>query len=196
MEKYYLNNNLKPLPNEIWKETSYNSNYMISNYGRVMRIHKCKRSIILKQKQKNYLCVNLGCNGKTKTILVHRLVALAFIDNPLDKPMVNHIDGNKYNNCVSNLEWCTRQENAIHSVKVLGNIPPISSRILINQFGVNNLRAKPVLQIKDGNILAEYECIHDAALEIGVSHSGISRCCNGKQKLSKGFEWKYKEKRE
>ncbi len=196
MEKFYLNNNVEPLLNEIWKIVTYNPNYLISNYGRVMSFCKCRQGVILKQKQKTYLYVKFRNNGKTKMFLVHRLVALAFIENKLNKPMVNHIDGNKYNNHVSNLEWCTRQENAIHSMKVLGNIPPIGSRVLINQCGANNLRARSVLQIKNGNILAEYKCINDATLETGITHSGISRCCNGKQKTSKGFEWKYKEKRE
>lgn len=196
MEKYYLKNEARQLLGELWKPIPFNSNYLVSNYGRVMSTCKYKQGIILKQKQKTYLCVSFRYNGKVKSFLTHRLVALVFIENSLNRPIVNHIDGNKFNNHVSNLEWCTARENSIHSINILGNVPPIGIRIFVNQYGANNQRARPVLQIRDGKIIAEYGCINDATLDTGITHSGISRCCSGKQKTSKGFEWKYKEKRE
>ncbi len=64
-----------------------------------------------------YARVGLRINGKTKELLVHRLVAECFIDNPLEKPLVNHIDLNKMNNTVDNLEWCTHVENVNHYIK-------------------------------------------------------------------------------
>ena len=64
-----------------------------------------------------YLCVNLWKHNRGSTCYVHRLVAEAFIPNPEDKPEVNHIDGNKLNNNLSNLEWCTRSENNCHAWK-------------------------------------------------------------------------------
>lgn len=64
-----------------------------------------------------YMCVNLYKNNQQKQFRVHRLVAEAFIPNPDDKPVVNHIDGNKQNNSVKNLEWCSQSENTIHAFK-------------------------------------------------------------------------------
>lgn len=69
-----------------------------------------------------YLQVNLKREGGSKMIFVHRLVALAFIDNPESKPQINHIDGDANNNCVENLEWCTNSENALHATRVLGKV--------------------------------------------------------------------------
>ena len=69
--------------------------------------------------QKNgYLTVSLNKNGKSKTVHIHRLVAETFLTNPDKLPEVNHKDGNKLNNCVENLEWCTSKENVQHSLEI------------------------------------------------------------------------------
>lgn len=182
------------LPGELWKEIpEYESKYMVSTYGRIKSLNERNIGLILSQKSRDYLSVGLHKLGVQKFYLVHRLVAEAFLDNQYNKSQVNHIDGNKHNNHVSNLEWCTVHENLIHSMNVLGNKPLVGKT---NQQGVNNQREKAVLQIQNGIVVAEYGCINDATLGTGIIHSGISRCCSGKQKTSKGFEWKYKEKRE
>lgn len=82
------------------------------------------------QNSNGYRQVQKTINGKRKTLMVHRLVAMAFIPNPLDKPDVNHIDGNKRNNHFSNLEWVTEKENTQHAMKYLKNKPgrPVSMR--------------------------------------------------------------------
>lgn len=67
---------------------------------------------------RGYLILNLRKNGKRKMFTVHRLVALAFIPNPKNKPEINHKDGNRLNNDYTNLEWCTRQENSDHAWKI------------------------------------------------------------------------------
>lgn len=74
---------------------------------------------ILRQRKSNagYARVGLRLNGKTKEMLVHRLVAQCFIENPKNKPIVNHLDTNKQNNAVENLEWCTYKENSAHYYK-------------------------------------------------------------------------------
>lgn len=77
--------------------------------------HKSKRFLKLIQEKNGYNTVTLYKNNKGKKTLVHRIIAKTFIDNPLIKPMVNHKDLNKQNNCVSNLEWVTAQENIIHA---------------------------------------------------------------------------------
>jgi hypothetical protein len=89
-------------------------NYSITEDGKVFS-HRKDRYITLGKHAKGYRNANLWERQKAKNFLVHRLVALAFISNPENHKEVNHIDGNKENNHVSNLEWCTRTENIKHS---------------------------------------------------------------------------------
>lgn len=92
-------------------------NYFVSDTGKVFSNAKCKNMFELKQhiKPDGYLSVTLYDKKRRKTFLVHRLVAEAFILNPKNKPTVNHIDGNKQNNNVNNLEWATFSEQEVHS---------------------------------------------------------------------------------
>ena len=184
---------------EIWKDiVGFQDKFSVSNLGRVKSkarevnnhtgiIHK--GDYILKQSlnRKGYSIVYLDENGKTKIKTVHRLVANAFIDNPNNKPQVNHIDGNKQNNKVDNLEWVTNQENQIHAVKM----------------GLNNHSLydsgrpkKAVLQIdiKSKEIIARYESISDAARKLGMKTSSNLRGCCEKlygRKTAYGYEWAY-----
>lgn len=101
----------------------YNRNYRIYIDGEVWSVRTGK---FLKQEtSKGYKRVTLSIDGKTKRFQVHRLVAMYFIENPLNKPCVNHIDGDKENNNLNNLEWCTYSENENHSYNNLGKINPI-----------------------------------------------------------------------
>src|SRR5574344_246958 len=109
---------------EIWKEVpDYNGRYFVSNLGNVKSVYfKTKdKEILLRQYilDKKYLCVSFTKNWKSKHKKVHRLVAEAFIPNLNNKPQVNHIDGNKLNNKVDNLEWCTAKENIEHYIKTI-----------------------------------------------------------------------------
>lgn len=112
---------------EIWKDIEgYEGLYQVSNLGRVKRMRFInKNTNIEKERIKSqkirkdgYLEVALYKNGKGKYIQVHRLVAKSFIPNPKKLPQVNHIDGNKQNNKMDNLEWCDCQENMQHSYKI------------------------------------------------------------------------------
>lgn len=115
--------------NETWKPIpEYGGRYEVSNFGRVksnyifVRTTKVIRErIFVGNITKGYRHVLLSSEHglKKKNLKVHRLVSKAFISNPTNKPIVNHKDGNKLNNNVSNLEWCTHIENCNHSLKVL-----------------------------------------------------------------------------
>lgn len=116
--------------NEVWKPIKgYDDKYMVSNLGRIKSvardvsnhtgiIHKPERILSCRKDKKGYLRVYLDDNRKTKFISVHRLVAIVFIPNELEKPQVNHIDGVKTNNNVENLEWVTNQENQLHAIRM------------------------------------------------------------------------------
>lgn len=117
---------------EIWKTFIEGSNIEVSSFGRIKRIEslvkhplgglKRVKEGILKtfQGKSGYCYLNTTIQGKKKTFLVHRMVAKTFIPNPENKPCVNHKDGNKANNRIENLEWCTYSENERHSHEVLG----------------------------------------------------------------------------
>lgn len=117
---------------EIWKDVKgYEGLYRLNNNGEVFSVdryivyssgvkalHKGRR--LKTDSLRGYERVVLSKGGKAKRFQLHRLVAMNFIENPNNKEQVNHIDGNKKNNRLSNLEWCTAQENEIHSYRVLG----------------------------------------------------------------------------
>lgn len=119
---------------EIWKDIAgYEGLYQVSNFGRVKSID---RVVLQKDAHGGYAkfhykskILELPINSEGynqlkldgKIIRVHRAVAQAFIPNPANKPFINHKDGNKLNNRVENLEWCTNQENQIHASKILGH---------------------------------------------------------------------------
>ena len=101
---------------EIWRDIEGCVGHQVSNFGRVKSFKgKTPRILTPAPNHSGYLQVGLSCNNKVKKCRVHRLVAQAFIPNSLNKPQINHIDGSKANNNVSNLEWATRSENQLHA---------------------------------------------------------------------------------
>lgn len=144
------------------------------------RIKKLKPKVL----RNGYLQVDLY-NGKTKQHKsVHRIIAEIFIPNPENKPQVNHKNGDKTDNRVSNLEWVTLSENLKHRYRVLGQK---------QRKGIEDHRSKPILQIKDGKIIAEFWGTPEAERKTGIYRSNILNCCKGWRKTAGGYIWKYKE---
>ncbi len=114
---------------EVWKKILGYEDYEVSNLGRVKSLEKTdfmhrnnsyrtrKEKIMKNGVSNGYKSVCLYKNKKSKTFTIHRLVLSSFVDNVENKKEVNHIDGNKYNNILENLEWCTSSENSIHAIK-------------------------------------------------------------------------------
>lgn len=170
---------------EIWRDIpGYEDWYEVSNLGRVKSIDKRK---ILKTDigKKGYERVGLTKDFKRKTFNVHKLVALAFIDNPLNKPQINHINGIKTDNRVKNLEWCTAKENVIHAVK---------NGLKVAKKGFECTSSKSVEQYDfKGNLIKVYGSINEAERETGVKHQSIISNLKGRYKKAGNFVWKYRE---
>lgn len=168
----------------IWKKIDGFDKYMISNKGDILSLNKNKNGRLMKPKEDKDGYLEVGIrdnNGNRKFFRIHRLVAMAFLENPNNLPVVNHKDGNKKNNCVENLEWCTISENTKHGFEVLGRKG--------HNGGTNKLIAK--ICVKTNKIINIYNSIHDASKDVGVTVQAISRCANGKSKTSAGFKWKF-----
>jgi len=152
---------------EIWKDIpDYEGLYQASNLGNIKSL---KKNIILRQNGDNYGYMQVILyNGETrKTGKVHRLVGKAFIENPENKPQINHKDGNKKNNHVSNLEWLTNRENKKHAIDTgLTVMSPKTREAQIASIG------KVILDTATG---IYYEKVKDAASIYGVNPSTIRR---------------------
>ena len=168
----------------MWRDIpGYKGAYIAYDDGRIGYPH---RTDFLKPTPTNggYRRVTLYKNegGKTtrKSFMVHRLVAMAFIPNPQNKPQVNHINGNKSDNRVENLEWCTATENMIHSVKTG----------LRDMTCCTNATKKKVVQSTiGGEHIKTWDSMSDAARELGLKVSNISHCCSGRINTTGGYKW-------
>lgn len=174
---------------EVWKPiVGYEGFYEVSNLGRVKSLRsKTGKEKILKPvfNYAGYNCVNLyDSNRKMKTLRIHRLVATAFLPNPNNYPQVNHRDGNKNNNSVQNIEWCTALQNVRHSYETGLNK------------GVKNhpAKSKPVdMLTKDNVLIRTFPSGREAARQTGLFQSSINYCCTGRQRTTGGYKFRYSE---
>lgn len=155
------------------------------------RVHKFKETSIKAHNRKGYLYVTMCYKGTSCQALVHRLVAEAFIPNPENKPEVNHIDGNKHNNCVDNLEWISHIENMYHAQ---------TTGLLKHHKGSGHFRSRAVIALdyETGEELAIFRSANLASIFCtGKTTSGGSHIldvCEGKRAYAYGYKWKYYDK--
>lgn len=167
----------------------YEGYYEVSNFGNIRSVERevlCKNgtskhlnSHTMSQSthyKNGYKSVILTVGCEKKRVLVHRIVAQAFLPNPKNLPEINHIDEDKTNNRLSNLEWCTHEYNNRYGTK---------------RERLAKRRNKSVRQFKDGVLIAVYESATIAAKAINGTQGGVSSCCRGDFPTYKGFIWEY-----
>lgn len=178
---------------EIWKPVvGYEGLYEVSSKGRVKSLARVvnrkngrrqlinEKLILPADNGKGYYRVRLAQNGKNTAYSVHRLVASSFIQNPDKLPEINHIDEDKSNNSVENLEWCDRRYNM--------------------NYGTGRNRAAlatsvPIVQINaDGEIIKEWTSCVEAARELGIHYQNIDQCVKGNIKQIKGYMFRHPDK--
>lgn len=180
---------------EVYKPIEgYGNAYKIGDQGHVISV---KRTFIrkngrpmsikeqfMKQRQdmKGYWRVCLSDNGKTKFVAVHRLVATAFIPNPDNKPQINHIDGNKGNNCVWNLEWCTNGENQKHAYRT-------GLKHSVDSSGRPKVRVAMIDPVS-GEQVATFESFNEAARKMKIFAPNIRKVVLGERNTTGGWKWK------
>jgi len=191
------------LEGEEWRDVvGYDGLYLVSCYGRIKRLpnhretdkretHNNIRKNLLRN---GYWQVSLSKDNCVKYKSVHRMVAMAFLPNLNNYPQVNHKDENKLNNHIDNLEFCTARYNCLcgtgierqKAARRLSDLTNNSRRI------VGEKLSKKVCQRDlNGNVIAYFNSLIEAARKVKGHRSDISRCCRGIAKQSKGYKWNY-----
>lgn len=151
-------------------------NYAVSEQGHIKNI-KTGHILIGGTDSTGYKIVTLRKNNKNYTKTVHQLVAIAFIDNPNNLPLVNHKDENKQNNNVNNLEWCNYQYNNTYGTCLIRRSQTRSKKVY--QFDTNN------------NLIDVFESIKSAEIITGINRNNITTVCKGKRQTAGGYKWQY-----
>lgn len=187
---------------EEWKPMpGFETEYLVSNCGNIWSI-RSSRLLKLKETPAGYLRVSPSVNGYRRDCAVHRLVALAFIPNPDNKPTVNHINEDKKDNRVENLEWATVAEQNVHGTRIERakahtewknrgiNYKSVAEKH--DYYNMNRKQMKPVLQFNEhGVFIARHEGVGVAARTVGVSAGHLCSCLKGERRTCGGFMWKY-----
>lgn len=164
---------------EIWKDIEeYAGLYQVSNLGRVKRI-KSDRVLTGCKNTGGYIQVHLSKNNVVSNKLIHRLVAEAFIPKSENKPQVNHIDEDKTNNRVDNLEWSTAKDNLNHGTRNERSSKTKSIPII-------------AISLKSGDV-EEFYGTNECARQLRLNHSHITSVLKGRYKQTGGYTFKYKE---
>lgn len=159
---------------EIWKKIQGFDHHECSTYGNI-RNTKTGKTLKGSKSSRGYTQFCISEFGKRHLVFGHRLVAETFLENNDNKPFVNHIDGNKMNNHVENLEWCTPAENDKHATNILK----------LDIHGTNRKKVKCI----ETNVI--YSSTIEAGLAIGVSNSIISKVCRRIKNTAKGYHFQY-----
>lgn len=169
--------------NILYKQIKDFPDYYISKCGKVISLRVMK----IGKDKAGYSKVDLCSNGKKNTKTIHKLVGLNWINNKYNKKFINHKDGNKSNNNIDNLEWCTQSENEKHKYKVLKH--QIWNK---GKFGKLNVRSKKVKQLDlNNNFIKTWDSMMDIQRDLNICYQGISKCCRKEQETSGGFKWEY-----
>ena len=176
------------LEGEEWREVvGYDYEYKISSFGRLVSLHKrkvTKNGSILIRNPKilkpytnslGYNVTSLQKGGLQKMVKLHRLVAEAFLENPQNLPAIDHIDRNKQNNCVSNLQWCNQSLNMQN---------PLTKAVM------SDAKSKPVVCIYPDNKTKTFKSAYVARFD-GFDPSSITKVCKNKKSTHKGCRWMY-----
>lgn len=182
-----------------WKPViGFEGLYEVSNLGEVRGMVRsgCTGEILRGFIDKGgYKVVTLYNHQKHKHMKVHRIVAMAFIENNEHKRTVNHIDGNKLNNRVENLEWATHSENHRHAYRTGLKKPTEKQRKAASETGKRtcetNRPKRPVYLFDNNGSKKWFESAHEGARFVGGQASAIIRVCKGKQATHKGYRWEY-----
>lgn len=184
------------LPGEEWRDViGYEGRYMVSSLGRMVSLSahylQGKKTCIRKPqliKGRTGTCVypsvvlSDGEKGR-KQILVHRIVASAFIPNPNSLPYINHKDENPNNNSVENLEWCTQSYNCNYG----GHNERMAKTISKTAYQ----KTKVVQLSMSGEYIATFASIKEASDALGIQRASISICCRKPNRTGKGYRWMY-----
>lgn len=160
----------------MWRTVCRNPNYGVNEFGEVCSFRQNK-VLSPKRNHDGYLRIQLWEKGRCEFVAIHRLVAEAFIPNPEGKPFVNHIDSNKQNNLVDNLEWCTQKENINHAWENgLSHRPKNTAGMRVAQF------------TKKGQFIREFPSQMEVERTLGINHVNVSYAIRHRGTAG-GYRW-------